>query len=76
MWESLTEEVWTPLRIQSTDVCVLEGKRGDGQDTPDLNKVLRESQSHPPLNSEKRINPQRRKEQEEKRPRASLGVVV
>lgn len=38
-------------------VCVFwrgSGKqRGDGQDTTDLNKVLRESQSHLPLNPEK-----------------------
>lgn len=36
LWESLTtEEVWTLVWIQSTDlyVCVMEGKRGDGQDT-------------------------------------------
>lgn len=57
LWESLTEELWTLLRIQSTDVCVLEGKSGDGQDTPDPNKVLREAQSHPPPNSEKTHKP-------------------
>lgn len=56
------EKVWTAFWIQSTDcvcvcVCVFwrgSGKqRGDGQDTTDLNKVLRGSQSHLPLNPEK-----------------------
>ena len=69
MGEGLTKEkVWTPFWIQSTDVCVcvLEGKRGDGQDTSDLNKVLREFQSLLPQTQKNWISPRRRNKREEK----------
>lgn len=63
-------------------VCVCFGRgvlgrhRGDGQDTTALNKVLCESQSHIPLNSEKLRKPAEEEGTRRERPRDLLGVVV
>lgn len=60
-------------------VCVLGGggrQRGDGQDTIALNKVLCESQSHIPLNSEKLHKPTEEEGTSRERLRDLWGVVV
>lgn len=77
MWEGLTKEkVWTLFWIQSTGMCVCVFWRGNGQDPSDLNKVLREFQSHLPLNSEKLDKSTMEERARRKRPRDLLGVVV
>lgn len=81
MWESFAEEVWAPFWTQSADVCVCFGggggrQRGDGQDTIALNKVLCESQSHIPLNSEKLHKPTEEEGTSRERLRDLWGVVV
>lgn len=80
LWESFAEEVWAPFWTQSADVCVCFGgcgrQRGDGQDTIALNKVLCESQSHIPLNSEKLHKPTEEEGTSRERLRDLWGVVV
>lgn len=62
MWEGLARgKVWTLLWVPSTAVCVFWRGR-DGQDTPGLNKVLREFQSRPPRGNG--TSPGRRNEEE------------
>lgn len=57
-------------------VCVcLEGKRGDRQDTSDLNKVLHEFQSRLLLNSEKLDQPMKEEQTKRERLRDILDVV-
>lgn len=57
-------------------VCVCVFWRGNGQDPSDLNKVLREFQSHLPLNSEKLDKSTMEERKRTERLRDVLGVVV
>lgn len=58
--------------VQSTDTCVCVFWSGTG-DTSDANKVLREFQSHLPLNSEKLDKPTKEERMRRERQRDFLG---